>query len=68
MTDVTDPRLYPALPAPQPNKTCRGIISEDRPMPIPEVLAVVEERLMLELSDEEAETHFAALIEGRLCV
>jgi len=33
-------------------------------MPIPEILAVVEERLMLELSDEEAETHFAALIEG----
>ena len=28
----------------------RGIISDERPMAIPEVLAVVEERLMLELS------------------
>ena len=44
----------------------RGIISNDQPMPIPDVLAVVEERLKLELSDEEAEAHFAALIEGAI--
>ena len=44
----------------------RGIISDEKPMAIPDVLAIVEERLMLELSDEEAETHFAALIEGAI--
>lgn len=44
----------------------RGIISDERPMAIPEVLAVVEERFMLELSDEEAETHFSALIDGAI--
>ena len=32
-------------------------------MAIPEVLKVVEERLMLELSDEEAESHFQSLID-----
>jgi phosphatidylinositol 3-kinase len=41
----------------------RGIISDEKPMPIPEVLKVVEERLMLELTDEEAETHFSSQIE-----
>ena len=35
-------------------------------MSIPDVLAVVQERLMLELSDEEAEAHFAALIDGAI--
>jgi phosphatidylinositol 3-kinase len=44
----------------------RGIICDDKPMAIPEVLAVVEERLMLDLTDEEAETHFSALIEGAI--
>ena len=39
------------------------IKSGGQPMAIPEVLKVVEERLMLELSDEEAESHFQSLID-----
>ena len=42
------------------------IKSGGTPMSVPDVLKVVEDRLMLDLSEEEAESHFQGLIDNAI--